>query len=274
VNDRDPAALASLAHRLLDDTDAILERYFAGEVETLHKADDTPVTIADREVEAFLRSRLGDAFPGHGFVGEEYGTEEGAGEMRWIIDPIDATANFVRGIPVFATLLALERAGELVLGVVSAPALGRRWWASVGGGAHVSANGRRSAIRVSRIDQLAQAQLCHSTLRTLDEEGLLPGWLSALRGSRRDRGFGDFWGHMLVAQGSAEAMLEYGVSPWDMAAPAAILVEAGGRMTDFSGNSSWSGPEVLSSNGQLHDELLAALRTAPYTRPGQEELTL
>ena len=260
MRDERPQSLLRLAHSLLDETDAVLARYFATDLEVIEKVDRTLVTAADREVEIHLRSRLSDAFPGHGFVGEEYGTEEGRGEARWIIDPIDATNNFVRGIPVFATLLALERAGELVLGVVSAPALGQRWWAVSGEGAHTRAGGRERSISVSRVGQLGQAQLCYATLRLLEEEGLLAGWLEALRGSWRDRGFGDFWGHLLVAQGSAEAMLEYGVSPWDLAAPAVILAEAGGRMTDFAGQPSWSGPDVLSSNGLLHDELLGTLR--------------
>jgi histidinol-phosphatase len=260
VNDSNPRALLAFAHELIDDTDAILRGYFTGEFEVSLKPDQTYVTLADRDVEQMLRTRLSDAFPGHGFVGEEYGEEEGRGEARWIIDPIDATANFVRGIPVFGTLLALERGGQLVVGVASAPALDQRWWAVVGGGAFVRAAGRERRIRVSNIARLEDAQLVYGTLRTIDAHGRLPAWLGAVRRSRRDRGFGDFWGHMLVAQGSAEAMLdETGVHIWDLAAPAIILAEAGGQMTDLRGNPSWSGPDALSTNGLLHDELLEAL---------------
>jgi histidinol-phosphatase len=257
MNDRDPLALLSFAHGLIDETDAVLRGYFATEFEVSLKPDETYVTVADREVESVLRSRLTDAFPGHGFVGEEYGEQQGRGEARWIIDPIDATANFVRGIPVFGTLLALEREGRLVAGVVSAPALDQRWWASAGGGAFTRRAGRERQIRVSEVARLEEAQLAFGTLRTIDAHGRLPAWMSAVRRSRRDRGFGDFWGHMLVAQGSAEAMLdETGVNIWDLAAPNIIVAEAGGRMTDLRGQLSWAGPDALSTNRLVHDELL------------------
>lgn len=260
MSDRDPAALLRFAQQLIDETDQVLRGYFASELEVSLKADETYVTVADREVEKVLRGRLGDAFTGHGFVGEEYGTEEGRGEARWIIDPIDATANFVRGIPVFGTLLALERAGALVVGIVSAPALGQRWWATAGGGAFTRAAGVERQIHVSDVSRFEDAQLLYGTLRTIDAHGRLPAWLSAVRRSRRDRGFGDFWGHMLVAQGSAEAMLdETGVNIWDLAAPHIVLAEAGGRMTDLRGDVSWAGPEALSTNGLVHEELLTLL---------------
>lgn len=262
MNDRDPLALLRFAHRLLDETDAIVTGYFGGEMATTAKADATLVTVADTEVEVRLRSRIAETFPGHGFLGEEMGVEAGTGEARWIIDPIDGTHNFVRGIPIFATLLALERDGALVLGVVSAPAMGQRWAAAAGQGAVMRSGGRERPIRVSSVEALEDAQLCSSGLRSLDRVGLLPRWRSVVARSWRDRGFGDFWGHLLVAQGSAEAMLEHGVHPWDLAAPAAIIAEAGGRMTDLDGRRSWSGPGVLTSNGLIHDELLSALRAA------------
>jgi histidinol-phosphatase len=263
VNDRDSLALLRFAQELVDETDATLAGHFATGITASRKADQTLVTAADTEVEAHLRSRLADAFPGHGFVGEEYGTEQGRGESRWIIDPIDATANFARGVPIFATLLALERAGELALGVVSAPAIGQRWWATVGGGAFTRVGGRERQIRVSAVDRLDEAHLLFATLRSLDEQGRLPAWLTAVRGSWRDRGFGDFWGHMLVAQGSAEAMYEeHGVHVWDLAAPHIIVTEAGGRMTDLRGHDSWSGPDALTSNGLLHEELLHTIVAA------------
>ena len=260
MNDRDPQALLGYAHELLDETDRTLLGYFATEFEVSLKPDETYVTVADREAESTLRSRLADAFPSHGFAGEEYGEQQGRGEARWIIDPIDATANFVRGIPVFGTLLALEREGELVIGLVSAPALGQRWWATAGGGAYTRAAGRERQIRVSHVARLDDAQLVYGTLRTIDAHGRLPAWLAAVRRSRRDRGFGDFWGHMLVAQGSAEAMLdETGVNIWDLAAPHIIVTEAGGRMTDLAGRPGWSGPDALTTNGLLHDHLLEAI---------------
>ncbi|MDP8905580.1 MAG: histidinol phosphatase [Chloroflexota bacterium] len=257
MNDRDPAALLAFAHGLLDETDVLLERYFAAEVEATEKADRTLVTAADTEVESRLRSRLAEAFGGHGFLGEEYGAEQGRGEACWIIDPLDGTHNFVRGIPIFATLLALERDGEVVLGVASAPALRSRWWAAAGSGAKARSHGRVREISVSSIGRLEQAQLCYSSLRSLDRGGLLDAWRGAVGAAWRDRGFGDFWGHLLVAQGSAEAMLERDLKPWDVAAPAAIVREAGGRVTDLDGRPTWLGPDVLTSNGLLHDQLLA-----------------
>ena len=262
MNDRDPAALLRFAHRLLDETDEILLRYFASEIAASEKADGTLVTAADTEVEERLRSRLADAFPAHGAIGEEYGTEQGQGDARWIIDPIDATYNFVRGIPVFATLVALERSGELILGAVSAPAIRQRWAAAQGNGATARLGTTERQIPVSSVARVEEAHLCFGTLRTVDEEGLLPAWRRTVGRSLRDRGFGDFWGHMLVAQGSAEAMLDLGVSIWDLAAPAAIIGEAGGRMTDLAGHPSWSGPAAVTSNGLLHDDLLAVLADA------------
>lgn len=251
--------LLQAAHRLVDETDAILLRHFAGEMRVSTKPDMTLVTAADVEAETHLRARIAERFPGHGFLGEELGAEAGDGETRWIIDPIDGTHNFVRGIEVFGTLLAVEDAGRLVLGVVSAPAMGRRWAAASGLGATLRhATGERP-IRVSSVERLEDAQLCTSGLRGLDAAGLLPGWLRAARGAWRDRGFGDFWGHLLVAQGAAEAMVEYGVKPWDLAAPAAIVNEAGGRMTDLQGRDSWAGPSVVTSNGLVHDPLLRVL---------------
>lgn len=260
MNDRDPAALLRHAHELLDETDAILQRYFATGVAASAKPDTTLVTAADTEVESLLRSRLADMFAGHGFIGEEYGVEEGRGEARWIIDPLDGTHNFVRGIPIFATLLALEREGELVVGLVSAPALGQRWWAATGDGAFTQVGSQRRPIRVSERAQLAEAQLLFGTLSTIEAEGLLSGWLAALRSCWRDRGLGDFWGHMLVAQGSAEAMLDLGVNVWDLAAPAAILAGAGGRMSDLDGRPTWAASNVLSSNGVLDEAVLALIR--------------
>lgn len=260
MNDRDPRALLAFAQRLLDETDAILSRAFTGPIEVSLKPDATFVTATDRQVESVLRSALGEAFPGHGFVGEEYGVEEGRGDSRWIIDPIDGTANFARHVPVFATLLALERDGALVLGVVSAPALGQRWWASAGDGAFTHVGGRERRIHVSDVARLEDAQLVFASLRSVGAGGRLPGWLRAVRQSWRDRGFGDFWGHVLVAQGSAEVMLdEGGLKTWDLAAPHIVLAEAGGRMTDLQGRVTWSGPEALSSNGLLHDDLLTLI---------------
>jgi histidinol-phosphatase len=254
-----PAALLRFAHEVLDETDAIALRHVAGGLDVSAKPDRTLVTQADTEIETHLRDRIADAYPTHTIAGEEYGTVDDAGDGRWVMDPIDATHNVVRGIEIFATLLAFERDGDLRVSVVSAPAMRRRWWAIRGGGAMARVDGVERPIRVSRIDALADAQIAFSTLRGLDAAGLGEGLRRLTAAAWRDRGFGDFWGHMLVAQGSAEAMIEYGVAPWDMAAPHLIVTEAGGRMTDLQGNPSWSGPQVVSSNGALHDRVLEML---------------
>ena len=256
--DRDPSRLLRIAHDWLDDTDRIALTHFAGELTIEAKHDRTLVTQADTEIETRLRARIADAYPTHAVVGEEFGIAEDAGDGRWVIDPIDATHNFVRGIEVFATLLAFERDGILELGVVSAPAMQRRWWAATGHGAHVRDRTERH-IHVSAVASMDQAQILFSTLRGLDEAGLGRALHRLTTLAWRDRGFGDFWGHMLVAQGSAEAMLEYGVAPWDMAAPHVIITEAGGRMTDLSGRSSWSGPQILTTNGAMHEQVLELL---------------
>lgn len=258
IDDRDSARLLRIAHGWLDESDRIALTHFAGELTITAKHDRTLVTQADTEIEMRLRDLIADAYPAHTVVGEEFGSAEDAGAGRWIIDPIDATHNFVRGIEVFATLLAFERDGELEAAVVSAPAMQRRWWAVRGQGAHLRDRVERR-VRVSEVDSLDQAQILFSTLRGLDAAGLGPALHRLTTLAWRDRGFGDFWGHMLVAQGSAEAMLEYGVAPWDMAAPHLIISEAGGRMTDLSGRSSWTSQQVLTTNGALHDQVLELL---------------
>jgi len=252
-------SLLRFAHGLLDETDAIALRHVAGGLTVSAKPDRTLVTQADTEIETHLRDRIAEVYPSHTIAGEEFGTAEDAGDGRWIMDPIDATHNVVRGIEVFATLLAFERDGALEVGVVSAPAMRRRWWATRGGGAAVRVDGVERPVHVSPVDALANAQIAFSTLRGLDAAGLGDGLRRLTGAAWRDRGFGDFWGHMLVAQGSAEAMLEYGVAPWDMAAPYLIVNEAGGRMTDLDGHPSWSGPQVVSTNGRLHDQVLEML---------------
>ena len=247
--------LTDFAQAVLDETDALALGHFESGVIASRKADRTLVTIADTEVETAIRERIAQRFPDHGVMGEEFGTEGDGAATGWIVDPIDATNNFVRGIPVFATLLACRVDGELVLGVVSAPAMGERWWATESGGAwRRRASGERR-IGVSSVSTLAEAQLLYGRARSLDGRVA-----EATRATWRDRGFGDFWGHMLVAGGSAEAMVEDGVAPWDMAAPYMVVTVAGGRMTNLDGEPSWTDPRLLTSNGLVHDVLLALLR--------------
>jgi len=254
--------LAEFAHALLDETDVLALRHFEAGVTATRKADRTLVTAADTEVERTIRERITDRYPEHGLIGEEYGTDAADAATSWIIDPIDATHNFVRGIGVFATLLACRVDGNLVLGLVSAPAMGERWWATADGGAwRRRASGERR-IGVSSVPTLAEGQLLYG--RALGLEGRVA---QATSGAWRDRGFGDFWGHMLVAGGSAEAMIEDGVAPWDMAAPHVVVTAAGGRMTDLEGRPSWTDPRVVTSNGLVHDELLRLLERTPREDP-------
>ena len=245
-----------LALELADLADAItLEHFRAANLAVETKPDLTPVTEADRAVEQTLRKRIAEERPGHGVVGEELGAE-GGGNARWIIDPIDGTKNYVRGIPVFATLIALERDGALILGVVSAPAIHRRWWAARGEGAF--ADGR--PIRVSRVTDLADAVLAYASLGSWEQHGLGDQFMALARSCWRTRGFGDFWCHMLVAEGAADLAAEPEVALWDLAAVQVIVEEAGGRLTDLGGTARPDGGSVVTTNALLHDRVLAALR--------------
>jgi len=259
-NDEDLA----LAHELADLADAItLRRFLASDLAVETKPDLTPVTEADRAVEQAVREQLARARQGDAVLGEEYGSSEREdSNRRWIIDPIDGTKNYVRGIPVWATLLALEQDGELAVAVASAPALGRRWWAARGAGAFVSDGfaDRERPIRVSGVRELADAQLCWSGLGSWEQAGSLQALLELSRRSWRSRGFGDFWGYMLVAEGAADVACEVEVSLWDLAAPMLILEEAGGRFSDLIGVRTATGEYgALASNGLLHDAALAII---------------
>jgi histidinol-phosphatase len=246
-----------LALELADVADAITSRHFRSVdlvVET--KPDLTPVTKADRAVEQAVAERLAVARPGHAMVGEEFGVAGAAGaRARWIIDPIDGTKNYVRGIPVFATLLALEVDGEIAVGVASAPAMGRRWWAARGEGAFADGD----PIRVSGISALGEAVLSHSSIEGWAEAGWLAPFLELAQAAGRTRGFGDFWQHVLVAQGSVDVAIEPEVSLWDLAALLVIVEEAGGRFTDLGGFRTAAGGNVISSNGHLHEEALSRI---------------
>jgi histidinol-phosphatase len=232
------------------------------------KPDRTLVTHVDEAIEAALRERIRGAYPSHGLVGEEYGVEAGDAPTRWYIDPIDGTHNFVRGVPLFGTLLALEHLGEVVLGVMSAPALGERWYATRGSGAWaVRGEAPPRRLRVSAVGRIEDAQLLYGSGFEIERSGRAPGF-AALRGAVwRERGFGDFWGYALIAEGAGEGMVEFGPRSWDLAAPFVIVEEAGGRLTDFDGRRRIDGGEVLASNGLLHDELLARLRGAASSGP-------
>ena len=251
----------SLALEMCDEADRIAMRWFRREVPTARKPDRTFVTEADQAIERLLRERIRAVHPDHGFVGEEYGDEEGAAGVRWFIDPIDGTHNFIRGVPIFGTLLGVEVEGELQVGVMSAPALGERWHAARGRGAwSVGRDGRRRRIRVSEVAALEAAHLVYGSRRDDVASGLMPGFDAVIDACWRERGFGDFWGYALVAEGAAEAMFETGMHPWDIAAPLVIIEEAGGRATDLGGERRVDAPSFVGSNGVLHEAVLAGLR--------------
>ncbi len=237
----------TLALSLADAADVIsLGRFRASDLQVETKPDLTPVTEADRTVENAIRERLGVERPGDGMLGEEFGVT-GRATRRWIVDPIDGTRNYSRGIPVWATLIALEEDGELRLGVVSAPALHRRWHAERGGGAW--ANGGR--IHVSAVRHIEDAVLSFAV------EQPIPALASA---AWHARGYGDFWAHMLVAEGAADGAVDaVGVALWDLAAIQPIVEEAGGRFSDREGIPRADGGTAISSNGFLHELLLDSL---------------
>jgi histidinol-phosphatase len=243
-----------LALELADRADEItMGRYRAADLQVETKPDSTPVTEADRAVETALRERLSELRPQDAVVGEEFGDSGGAeAERRWIIDPIDGTKSYLRAMPTWSTLIALEVAGEVVAGVVSMPALKRRWWAARGAGAH--SEGR--ALRVSGISQLADAQLCWSDVEAWDEVGRPEAILALARACWRSRGVGDAWQYMLVAEGAAEIALDPSVKLWDLAAVKIIVEEAGGAFTDLRGVVTASGGSGLATNGILHQAAL------------------
>lgn len=254
-----------LARELADLADRVSMKHFQSRDLGIYvKEDRTPVTDADRAVEAALRERLAQARPSDSFFGEESG-RSGESRRQWIIDPIDGTANFMRGIPVWATLIALVVDGHPEVGVVSAPALNRRWWGATGHGAYMdddlsdsnTATDRR--IEVSGVDVLENASISYNSLKGWDEAGRLAELVSLEREVWRTRAYGEFWSYMLVAEGALEAAGEFDLQPYDMAAIVPIIAEAGGRFTSVDGEDGpWHG-SALATNGILHDDFLAAL---------------
>jgi histidinol-phosphatase len=237
-----------LALELADVADSLtLPRFGAADLRVDRKPDLTPVTDADQTVERALRERLARERPEETVVGEEEGGDGGAAGARWILDPIDGTKNFSRGVPVWATLIALERAGELVCGVVSAPGLGHRWWAARGSGAFRDGE----PIRVSAVAALEDASVSCAYARDLVV--LEPLVWNA-------RSFGDFWQHMLVAEGALDVAVDSRLALWDYASVAVIVEEAGGRSTALDGAPPRPTAQVATSNGLLHDDVLRLLR--------------
>lgn len=230
-------------------------KYFDASVDVEWKRDNSPVTIADREAESFLRTTLTRAFPQDGFLGEEHGEHVGSSGYRWIIDPVDGTRNFVRNIPIWGTLVGLEHKGDPIAGVVAIPALGQTFRALRGDGAYRDDR----CIHVSKVSTLAETTMFYTSLKWFTKAGRQNDFLQFSTLTQVQRGFGDFYGHVLVAQGSGELMIEHGVHIWDVAAIVPIIEEAGGRLTDWDGNRTIERPDVVTSNGLLHEETLRIL---------------
>jgi histidinol-phosphatase len=257
------SAELAFALTLADRADAIsLSRYQALDLEITTKPDNSPVTDADKAVERAIIDAIATKYPSDGVVGEEFGTS-GSKDRYWVIDPIDGTKNFMRGVPTWATLIALVENEEVVASVVSSPALYRRWYASVGGGAFVVEGGSVKAspaprkLTVSKVSQLADASITYSDFQ---------GWGARrqafeklLDGAWRTRGLGDFWSHMLVAEGAVDVAIEPSLALWDMAALDLIVREAGGKFTSLDGVDGPFGPNAISTNGALHSAIVTAL---------------
>ena len=251
----------ALALGLADTADAItLSRFRAADLRVTRKPDRTPVTDADTATEDALRAVLGMERPGDAVLGEERGGEVSENGRGWVLDPIDGTKNFSRGVPAWATLIALTVHGRSVVGVASAPALGRRWWGATGLGAWASeAGGPPRRISVSSVTDLADAYLSTTDFRTFSAHGELQRWLALADACWEARAFGDFWQHVLVAEGLIDLAVDREAGVWDLAALAPIVVEAGGRLTDLSGTDTHDGGSALTTNGALHDAALALL---------------
>lgn len=254
----DAGELLGFASVLADVADRISLAHFGGPVPAMVKRDGTHVTEADRAVERALRERIEGTYPEHAMLGEETGGAIDPAIPTWVIDPIDATSNFMRGIPVYATLIGVVVDGRAIVGVASAPALGERWEAATGHGAR--RNG--GAVGVSAVAELSESHVLHGGLNWYRDAGLweLLGELADT--AWRTRGFGDFWNHLMVAGGMAEVAFESDLKPWDIAALECIVTEAGGRMTGFDGRAPLAGADVLSTNGLLHQVMQERLARA------------
>lgn len=250
-----------LAIRLADIADPLsMARFRADDLVVETKPDLTPVSEADRSVEQAIRDELSRVRPDDGILGEEYGTQ-GSQERRWVIDPIDGTKNYVRGVPVWSTLIGLMQGDDVVVGVVSAPALGRRWWAGRGLGAWATdpSSPEPRRLHVSRVGTLQDASFSYSDSAGWAERGASAGLAQLTSQTWRQRAYGDFWSHMLVAEGAVDIAAEPQLETYDMAALIPIVHEAGGRITSYGGGSALGGGSAVTTNGLLHSAVIAAL---------------
>jgi histidinol-phosphatase len=229
--------------------------YFDKPLDVIFKADESPVTIADQNAEKLLRDTFLGKFPDDGFLGEEFGDTRGASGYRWIIDPIDGTRSFVRGIPLWGTLIGLEYQGELIAGIARMPALGQTYHALRGQGAY--RDERR--IRVSTVNSLEKAHLYYSSVSWFVKAGVDKRFLDLYNRCERQRGFGDCYGFLLIAEGAGEMMIDHGVHAWDVAALIPIVEEAGGKMTDWTGAVDIHRTDSLATNGLLHPQVISYL---------------
>ncbi|MET0788223.1 MAG: histidinol-phosphatase [Cellulomonas sp.] len=253
-----------LAHVIADQVDSLtMSRFKAQDLRVETKPDLTPVSDADKTAEEIVRGQLSRARPRDAVHGEEMG-DTGHGPRRWVIDPIDGTKNFVRGVPVWATLIGLLDGDQVVVGLVSAPALGRRWWAAQGSGAWTGKSlAAASQLHVSGVDRLEDASLSYSSLGGWEERGQLDAFLGLTRRTWRTRAYGDFWSHVLVAEGAVDLSAEPELALHDMAALVPIVTEAGGMFTSIRGVPGPFGGSALVSNGLLHRAALELLDPLP-----------
>lgn len=239
-----------VALQAVKEAQAILTRYYRSEIQVTLKADQSPVTIADQEAEKCIRSIISNAFPDHRILGEEEGTTTTDSSYLWIIDPIDATKNYLRHIPLFATQLALMKDGEVILGVSSAPEIGELLYAEKGQGTYCN----DTKISVSGKSSIQEAYLSYGSVGYFHTTGRMEQFLKLENETQAHRGFGDFWGYHLLAQGKVDIMLEGNTKLWDIAAVSIIVSEAGGTVTDFEGNPiNESTRSIIATNGLLHN---------------------
>jgi histidinol-phosphatase len=252
----------ALALELAEIADEIsLARFRALDLHVENKPDRSPVTDADRSVELALKKLLAEKAPNDALIGEEFGNT-GAASRTWIIDPIDGTANYLRGVPVWATLIALAIDGKPVVSVVSAPAMGRRWWAAPETGAFTSdIDGTTRSLKVSAISELEHASLSYNNLQLWDQAGMLPQLTDLSRQIWRTRAYGDFWSYMLLAEGAVDIVAEHDLKIYDIAALVPIVEQAGGKFTAIDGPLTADTSSVLASNGKLHAIVTAALNS-------------
>ena len=255
-----PSQFLTVALEAAKNAEEIITAYYTSDAMKVElKADKTPVTLADTGAEKVIRETIKQAFPDHGFIGEEYGIEEGESPYLWIIDPIDATKNYIRKIPIFGTQIALMKGEELILGVSNAPLLNELLYAEAGSGAFL--NGE--PITVSSVTHPKDAMVCHGGLKWFVEKGTFPGIYNLITDAARTRGFGDFYMYHLVASGRVDAVVEAAISIWDIAAISVIVREAGGKVTDIRGQDITKDTEsMVATNGILHDTVLDYFKDA------------